>query len=221
MLNARQQQFKEEFTEYLADAAERYAPDTGWTKGHSRSLLRAILNWLGTPAQPFMLTQNKEALHANHVFANLGGFFLDGDGLSTYKEMQQRWLYERHFRNFFIQPFKSENEPPHPLTGEAPLHLSEGVIEELTSELEERFVAAEVLEIFGSQSTTWRQATILPPPSPIAWWSDGVGQVCPILAVYPETGYVNIAFNRTEEHAAFEATYQISGWIPPEYLQFA
>lgn len=220
MLNERQYQFNQEFNEYIKEAASRFVPDTGWTKGHSRSLTNAIQNWLGAAAKPYMITQHKDATFANHTFVNIGGHFLDGDGLSDFKEMKHRWTEERSFRNFFIQPFDSEKEEPHIVTGLGPLYLPEEDMQKLTVELTERFNPFETLKLLGSQYTPLQQATIIEAPSPIAWWSDGVGQVCSVLAVYPETGYVNVVFTRTEEQAAFESTYQISGWIPPQFLKF-
>lgn len=51
--------------------------------------------------------------------------------------------------------------------------------------------------------------------SPICWWSDCVGQECPVLDVYQPTGFIQIRVQRTE--LGFPP-YPVEGWISPEYV---
>lgn len=52
--------------------------------------------------------------------------------------------------------------------------------------------------------------------SEICWWRDCVGQICPVLDVYKETGFIKIQVQRTEPGFP---PYSVEGWIDPDYVK--
>lgn len=124
-------------------------PDCGWLDGGCRSLMKALQIWLdeeNVNTYAIMSEENEE--HCDHAFIKVGELFIDGDGVSTEKEMYERWLYEEMLPEVYIYPFDPINEPPSE-DGTLPVYISEEAIQTLVNRLEKRFDKRHVLYLFG------------------------------------------------------------------------
>lgn len=55
--------------------------------------------------------------------------------------------------------------------------------------------------------------------SEICWWSDCLGQVCPVLEKYEPTQYIKIRVVRVEQGFEHEP-YDVEGWIPERFVEY-
>jgi len=56
-------------------------------------------------------------------------------------------------------------------------------------------------------------------PSPLAWYSKYVGQICPVVDTYEETGFVKIIVFGKDLNAVEESDFLIFGWIHQESIE--
>lgn len=195
-------------------------PDCGWLDGGCRSLMKALKQWLGEEnVQTFMLVKNPEDEHAEHVFLKVGDYFIDGDGTSNFKRMQERWIKEEHFSNVIIKPFNPDEEPSHKQSGNEPFYIEDHLVQELVQRLNERFSKDETLKLFNLVHSDPKKVKIVKSASDICWWRDSIGQVCPVLSIFRETGYIKILLTVTDKNVINDPTYQIEGYIDPRYVE--
>lgn len=119
----------------------------GWLDGGCRSLMKAILIWLGAEnVQTYQIVKEKNQQHSDHAFIKLGDYFLDGDGVSNLNQMKKRWFFEEGLPNVYIQPFNPLTEPS--FQDEEPFYIDDDSIEILVNELKETFDKYKVLFLF-------------------------------------------------------------------------
>lgn len=143
-----------------SDEALALIPDFGWTDGGCRSLMKAFLLWLGpNELRPYQIVKTHEQHHSEHAFVQVGRWFLDGDGVSGFYEMQYRWRFEEGFSDVIIRPFNPEDEPDH-VNGDQPFYIEDDRIHALVRLLDRHFDKSEVLGIL--RSPTVANATDIP-----------------------------------------------------------
>lgn len=133
-----------------SDAALALIPDFGWNDGGCRSLMKAFILWFGAEyVRTYQIVKTSEQFHSEHVFVRVGDWFLDGDGVSGFNEIKNRWLFEEGLPSVIIREFEPETEPVH-INGDVPLYISEDRIEALVRLLDERFDKQEVLQLLAA-----------------------------------------------------------------------
>lgn len=133
-----------------SDEALALIPDFGWNDGGCRSLMKAMTIWLGAEnARPHQLVKSNHQFHSEHAFVQVGPWFLDADGVSSWLEMEHRWLYDERLPLVIIRPFDPETEPDH-TNGDSPHYIEDETIEKLARMLDERFDKNEVLSLLNS-----------------------------------------------------------------------
>ena len=114
----------------------------GWLDGGCRSLMRAIEYWMeDEPIQTYQIVKNRSCLHSEHALIRIGKCYIDGDGISTYHALYQRWRNVERLSHVYIRPFKPEVEPPNTAMGipEVPFYIEEESIEIIANALASRF----------------------------------------------------------------------------------
>lgn len=122
-------------------------PDFGWNDGGCRSLMRAFIIWFDSEElRTYQIVTSPDHYHSEHAFVRIGDWFLDGDGVSGFDEMEHRWLFEEGFPSVIIREFDPDTEPVH-VNGDEPSYIAEERIGELVRLLNAHFHRDEILEL--------------------------------------------------------------------------
>lgn len=122
-------------------------PHFGWNDGGCRSLMKAFVLWFDSEElRTYQIVKSPDHYHSEHAFVRIGDWFLDGDGVSGFNQMEHRWLYEEGLARVIIREFDPDTEPVH-TNGEVPLYIADDLIEKLVRFLDEHFDKNEVLHL--------------------------------------------------------------------------
>ncbi|GAF21050.1 hypothetical protein JCM19047_720 [Bacillus sp. JCM 19047] len=109
--------------------------------------MKAFLLWFDSnQAVPYQIVITPGQYHAEHAFVRIGDWFLDGDGVSTFDAMVDRWRYEEGLPCVFVRKFNPETEPDD-CNGEHPLYISDKSIQKLVQILDSQFDKETILEL--------------------------------------------------------------------------
>ncbi|MEK4487966.1 hypothetical protein MHH81_20880 [Psychrobacillus sp. FSL H8-0484] len=114
----------------------------GWMDGGYRSLMKAFQLWLSDEdIQTYQIVKRRDCLHSEHALIRLGSCYLDGDGLSSYQALYQRWRYVERFPHVYIRVFEPKTEPANLAMKlpEEPFYIKEESIELIAKELDATF----------------------------------------------------------------------------------
>lgn len=114
----------------------------GWLDGGCRSLMKAIQLWLDNElVKPYQIVKVREHTHSEHALIRLGNCYIDGDGISTYNGLYQRWRRVERFPHVYIRPFNPLEEPANDRTNppEEPFYIEEASIKKIAKELDRYF----------------------------------------------------------------------------------
>lgn len=122
-------------------------PGFGWNDGGCRSLMRALKEWLDSPfLKTYQIVKYENEEHSEHALIRIGEYFIDGDGVSTYDQLYERWLYEEDLPSVIIRPFEPETEPSS-IGGEEPYYIDYTEHKKLMNKLEEKFDKRNIIEL--------------------------------------------------------------------------
>lgn len=130
-----------------SDEALALIPDFGWNDGGCRSLMKAFLLWLGRDElRTYQIVIKPEQHHSEHTFVQVGRWFLDGDGVSGFAQMQHRWLFEERLPGVIIRQFDPDAEPDH-VNGDQPFYIKDDRIQTLVQLLDQQFDKDDLLAL--------------------------------------------------------------------------
>lgn len=125
-------------------------PGCGWNDGGCRSLMKALTIWLDSPydVETHQIVKDESDIHSQHTLVCINGWYLDGDGVSTYEDLKHRWEIEEGLRSVIIRPFSPEDEPANRNEDE-PFYLEDEEIKDIVKKLDAAFDKEHVLELFN------------------------------------------------------------------------
>lgn len=130
-----------------SDEALALIPDFGWNDGGCRSLMKAFILWLGRDElRTYQIVKKPEQHHSEHAFVQVGRWFLDGDGVSGFAQMEHRWRFEERLSGVIIREFDPDTEPDH-VNGDQPFYIEDDRIEILVQLLDQHFDKSELIEL--------------------------------------------------------------------------
>nr|WP_040109381.1 hypothetical protein [Jeotgalibacillus malaysiensis] len=120
--------------------------DVGWNDGGCRSLMKAFQIWFDSEdVKTYQIVKDSSQWHSEHAFIKIGDWFVDGDGVSSYAQMEYRWLYEEHLPTVIIRDFDPNTEPD--LNGEKPYYVSDEKIHQIVRHLDATFHKENILNL--------------------------------------------------------------------------
>jgi hypothetical protein len=111
---------------------EGYAllPGCGWLDGGCRSLMKAVVRWLGKDVtETWALRFSKKSKAIEHALVKVGNFFIDGDGASDLETFIKRWIYEEHAPGVILDRYDFDREPAE----NVPFYISDAGIDTLVA----------------------------------------------------------------------------------------
>jgi hypothetical protein len=137
-------------------------PGCGWNERGCRSLMSALLIWFGPDlTKPVYITKREEDRHAEHALIQIGCYYIDGDGVSSHRQLVKRWLSVERLPSVIVRPFNTAEEPNHH-SGEETYYIDEQNIEKLVKLIDSRFNKENVLQLLGKNSQIILQDSFSP-----------------------------------------------------------
>lgn len=145
----------EDFSYYFkkrlwTDELMQALPGCGWNDGGCRSLMKALTIWFDNPYNvvPHQIVKDASDTHSQHTVVCINGWYLDGDGVSSYELLKHRWEKEEGLRSIVIRPFSPENEEVD-RNGEEPFYIEDEEIKDIVKKLEAAFDKEDILALFN------------------------------------------------------------------------
>lgn len=142
--------FNVDFYEFLyTKKVFKLLPSCGWLDGGCRSLMKALILWLGEEnLTTYQIVRNKNDIHSDHALIKIQDCYIDAEGISTYSQLFNRWKECEYHGKYtpIIRPYDFVDEPLDK-TGEAPFYISDKNILKLKELIEEEFNKDEILSL--------------------------------------------------------------------------
>lgn len=114
----------------------------GWNDGGCRSLMKAVMLWLGDEAIPYQIVTDESIRHSNHALCKVGNYFIDGQGIHSKSEKIKIWK-EEGIDPIILRPFDVKNEPNN--GDEEPFYYEDFLINKMAELLDIHFDKNEFL----------------------------------------------------------------------------
>lgn len=75
----------------------------GWCDGGCLILAKALQQWLREPTKLMLIIDDQEI--AQHAVTQVGQYYLDGDGVSSERELLNTWKEQEHIKSAELVPY--------------------------------------------------------------------------------------------------------------------